>query len=140
MDRLGIDNLVRVTGEQVNAIALETVERIDPAAPGELSDALRIGVSVFQARAADSCTGRSPTISATMPSRAWPFCPANRKAHLLRGTMRPDVPIDLDDDRENVQRALLRHGDLVLNRSRRGLSKPIIQYRPVRLSPDAPYL
>ena len=68
------------------------------------------------------------------------FLSGQSEAHLLRGTMRPDVPIDLDDDRENVQRALLRHGDLVLNRSRRGRSKPIIQYRPVCLSQDAPYL
>ena len=55
------------------------------------------------------------------------FLSGQSEAHLLRGTMRPDVPIDSDDDRENVQRALLRHGDLVPNRSRRGRSKPIIQ-------------
>ena len=41
------------------------------------------------------------------------FLSGQSEAHLLRGTMRPDVPIDSDDDRENVQRALLRHGDLV---------------------------
>jgi hypothetical protein len=34
---------------------------------------------------------------------------------------------------EDVQQALLRHGDFVLNRSRRGRSTPITQYCPICL-------
>lgn len=60
--------------------------------------------------------------------------------HLLRGTMRPDVAADPGDKRSRVQQRLLRHGDLVLNRSRRGRSVPIVQYCPVCLGGNHAYL
>jgi hypothetical protein len=56
---------------------------------------------------------------------------------LLRGTMRADVPPRPSDPFTRVQQALLRHGDLVLNRTRRGRSTPIIQYCPVCLGRGA---
>ena len=64
------------------------------------------------------------------------FFSGQSEEHLLRGTMRADAPIRSTDFRERVQRALLRHGDLVLNRSRRGRSVPVIQYCPVCLGGD----
>ena len=64
------------------------------------------------------------------------FFSGQSEDHLLRGTMRADAPIRSTDFRERVQRALLRHGDLVLNRSRRGRSVPVIQYCPVCLGGD----
>jgi hypothetical protein len=60
--------------------------------------------------------------------------------HLLRGTMRPDGSAAPGDLRGQVQQRLLRHGDLVLNRSRRGRSVPIVQYCPVCLGGDHAYL
>jgi len=61
------------------------------------------------------------------------FFSGQSEEHLLRGTMRADVPIRPDDRHERVRQGLLRHGGLVLNRSRRGRSMPIIQYCPVCL-------
>jgi hypothetical protein len=57
--------------------------------------------------------------------------------HLLRGTLRANVPMRSAYIGEDVQQALLRHGDLVLNRSRRGRSTPIIQYCPICLGRGA---
>jgi len=56
---------------------------------------------------------------------------------LLAGTMRADVVCQSDDPFARVHRALLRHGDLVLNRTHRGRSAPIIQYCPVCLGRGA---
>jgi len=56
---------------------------------------------------------------------------------LLMGTMRADVVSQSDDPFARVHRALLRHGDLVLNRTHRGWSTPIIQYCPVCLGRGA---
>ena len=64
------------------------------------------------------------------------FLSGQTRQHLLRGTMRPDVEADPRDKRQQVQQALLRHGDLVLNRHRggRGRALPMTQYCPVCLS------
>ena len=56
---------------------------------------------------------------------------------LLRGTLRADAPPQSSDPVTRVQQALLRHGDLVLNRMRRERSKPIVQYCPVCLGRGA---
>lgn len=56
---------------------------------------------------------------------------------LLAGTMRADVVFQPDDPFARVHRALLRHGDLVLNHTHRERSVPIIQYCPVCLSRGA---
>jgi hypothetical protein len=61
------------------------------------------------------------------------FLSGQSAEHLRRGTMRADSPLPAADLFEKVQQVLLRHGDLVLNRSRRGRSTPIIQYCPVCL-------
>jgi hypothetical protein len=70
------------------------------------------------------------------------FLSGQTREHLLRGTMRPDVTPDPGDLRGRVQQRLLRHGDLVLNRSRRGRRRgiPVIQYCPVCLLRDRAYL
>jgi hypothetical protein len=70
------------------------------------------------------------------------FLSGQSREHLLRGTMRPDVVATPNDLRGSVQRRLLRHGDLVLNRNRGGRSRavPIIQYCPVCLSGPGAYL
>jgi hypothetical protein len=70
------------------------------------------------------------------------FLSGQTREHLLRGTMRPDVTADPADLRGRVQQRLLRHGDLVLNRSRRGRRRgvPVIQYCPVCLSGARAYL
>jgi TniQ len=70
------------------------------------------------------------------------FLSGQTREHLLRGTMRPDVTADPADLRGRVQQRLLRHGDLVLNRSRRGRRRgvPVIQYCPVCLRRDRVYL
>jgi len=70
------------------------------------------------------------------------FLSGQTREHLLRGTMRPDVTADPADLRGRVQQRLLRHGDLVLNRSRRGRrgGVPMIQYCPVCLRRDRVYL
>jgi hypothetical protein len=70
------------------------------------------------------------------------FLSGQTREHLLRGTMRPDVTPDPGDLRGRVQQRLLRHGDLVLNRSRRGRRRgiPVIQYCPVCLRRDRAYL
>jgi hypothetical protein len=70
------------------------------------------------------------------------FLSGQTREHLLRGTMRPDVTPDPGDLRGRVQQRLLRHGDLVLNRSRRGRRRgiPVIQYCPVYLLRDRAYL
>jgi len=60
--------------------------------------------------------------------------------HLLGGTMRPDVAADPGDLKDQVRQRLLRHGDLVLNRSRRGRSLPIVQYCPLCLRGNRAYL
>ena len=62
--------------------------------------------------------------------------------HLLRGTLRPDVAADPADLRGRVQQRLLRHGDLVLNRLRRGRRGgiPVLQYCPVCLRRDRAFL
>jgi hypothetical protein len=56
---------------------------------------------------------------------------------LLAGTMRADVAFRSDDPFARIHHALLRHGDLVLNHTRRGRSAPIIQYCPVCLGRGA---
>ena len=56
---------------------------------------------------------------------------------LLRGTMRADVPLRYFGPFDRVLQALLRHGDLVLNRARRGRSTPIVQYCPICLDRGA---
>jgi TniQ len=55
-------------------------------------------------------------------------------AYSRRGTMRADIEAPTDDRREQVQRLLLQHGYLVLNRCRggRGRAVPVVQYCPVR--------
>jgi len=67
------------------------------------------------------------------------FLSGQTREHLLRGTMRPDVTADPADLRGRVQQRLLRHGDLVLNRPRRGRrgGVPVIQYCPVCLGQAA---
>jgi TniQ len=65
------------------------------------------------------------------------FFSGQSEEHLLRGTLRADVPMRSAYIEEDVQQALLRHGDLVLNRSRRGRSTPIIQYCPICLGRGA---
>jgi TniQ len=54
--------------------------------------------------------------------------------------MRPDVAVDPADKRGRVPQKRLRHGDLVLNRSRLGRGVPIVQYCPVCLGGDHAYL
>ncbi len=63
------------------------------------------------------------------------FLSGQTREHLLRGTMRPDADTDPRDRRQQVQQALIKHGDLVLNRLRggRGRAIPITQYCPVCL-------
>jgi hypothetical protein len=56
---------------------------------------------------------------------------------LRRATMRADVPLRSFDPFTRVLQVLLRHGDLVLNRMRRGRSTPIVQYCPVCLGRGA---
>lgn len=56
---------------------------------------------------------------------------------LLAGTVRAAVVSQSNDPFARVHCALLRHGDLVLNRTHRGRSAPIIQYCPVCLDRDA---
>ncbi len=51
--------------------------------------------------------------------------------------MRADVPLRSFDPFTRVLQVLLRHGDLVLNRMRRGRSTPIVQYCPVCLGRGA---
>jgi len=61
--------------------------------------------------------------------------------HLLHGTMRADVRANPDDKQEKVQRLLLRHGELVLNRKQGGRVAPVTQYCPVCLAhPRTAYL
>jgi hypothetical protein len=66
------------------------------------------------------------------------FLSGQSREHLLGGTMRPDIEMRSGNRQERVQRALLRHGDLVLNRSRggRGRALPIIQYCPICLGTE----
>src|SRR5688500_7170784 len=45
---LGLHDLVGAPGKDIYAIALEILQRIDPAAPGELSRALCISLDVLQ--------------------------------------------------------------------------------------------
>lgn len=70
------------------------------------------------------------------------FLSGQTREHLLRGTMRPDVAADPGDLRGRVRQRLLRHGDLVLNRPRRGrrLGVPMVQYCPVCLRRDRAFL
>jgi hypothetical protein len=56
---------------------------------------------------------------------------------LLVGTMRADVAFRSGDPFARIHHALLRHGDLVLNRTHRGRPAPIIQYCPVCLGRGA---
>ena len=65
------------------------------------------------------------------------FFSGQSEEHLLRGTLRADVPMGSAYIGEDVQQALLRHGDFVLNRSRRGRSTPITQYCPICLGRGA---
>ncbi len=65
------------------------------------------------------------------------FFSGQSEEYLLRGTLRTDVPMRSAYIGEDVQQALLRHGDLVLNRSRRDRSTPIIQYCPICLGRGA---
>ena len=70
------------------------------------------------------------------------FQSGQTREHLLRGTLRPDVAADPADLRGRVQQRLLRHGDLVLNRLRRGRRGgiPVLQYCPVCLRRDRAFL
>jgi hypothetical protein len=68
------------------------------------------------------------------------FLSGQPHGHLLCGTMRPDGVADPADLRGRVQQRLLQHGDLVLNRSRRGRCVPIIQYCPLCLRDALAYL
>jgi len=68
------------------------------------------------------------------------FLSGHTPQQLLRATMRADVVADPCDEREHVQRLLLRHGDLVLNKRRSGCTRPIVQYCPVCLGEPDPYL
>lgn len=63
------------------------------------------------------------------------FLSGQSRQQLLHGTLRADVPAQPKDRREQVQRALLGYGDLILNRDRGGRSRqqPIIQYCPACL-------
>ncbi len=67
------------------------------------------------------------------------FLSGQTREHLLRGTMRPDAGADPVDKRQQVQQALIKHGDLVLNRFRggRGRAIPVTQYCPVCLAGES---
>lgn len=65
------------------------------------------------------------------------FLSGQHVADLRVAAMRGNVPLHGCDAFTQVQQVLLRHGDLVLNRVRRGRSIPIIQYCPVCLGRGA---
>jgi hypothetical protein len=94
--------------------------------------------------ACDAIGARLPDIDRDIDDAAiarLAFLSGQSEEHLLRGTLRADAPIPSFDSRESILQALLRHGDLVLNRARRGRSAPIVQYCPVCLGRgDAAYL
>ena len=86
--------------------------------------------------AADAIGTRLPDIDREIDATAiarLAFLSGQSEESLWRGTIRADAPLASSDPRESVLQALLRHGDLVLNRARRGRSRPIIQYCPVCL-------
>lgn len=68
------------------------------------------------------------------------FLSGHTPQQLLRATLRADAPADSLERREHMQRLLLRHGDLVLNRRHTGRSKPMTQYCPVCLGGPDPHL
>ena len=66
------------------------------------------------------------------------FLSGQSRGHLMGGTMRADIEVRAAGRQEQVQRALMRYGDLVLNRRHggRGRAVPIVQYCPVCLGAE----